>query len=176
MEEQKAIDEKLKSQLFSSDETAVLSALKTVSQEGSRFMVEPVLELLVRTNSSDVREVVISQLSQLKIGEMEALFVQKIQSEDFKEYRKELVACMWNSGMNPVDHLHVFTKLATEGDYMTALEVLTLIENLEGPFDHESLTDAFSDVSIYVNEAPADDPKLDLIKSIYGILYAFQEE
>jgi len=52
---------------------------------------------------------------------------------------------------------------------------LTLLENMEGPFDNESLMDAFQDVSEYVDEAEEGDAKLDLIKSIYDILYAFQQ-
>ena len=106
---------------------------------------------------------------------MEGLFIEKIQLEEFQPYHQQLVSCMWSSGMNPTEDLHVFSKLAVDGDYMTALEVLTLLENMEGPFDNESLMDAFQDVSEFVEEAAEGDAKIDLIKSIYDILYAFQE-
>ncbi len=175
-EEQKVIDERLRTDLFSSNEKTVLSALAEIGEDGSRAMVEPVLELLARTDSEDVKQIILDQLSQLKISEMEELFIGKIQSDDFSEYHKELVFCMWHSGMNPVNHVHVFAKLAVEGDYMMAIEVMTLLENLEGPFDHESVIEAFSDVSVYITESSVEDPKLDLMKSIYEILHLFQEE
>jgi len=176
VKDQKEIDERQKAELYNADENVVLKTLKHIGEEGSRNMVEPVLELLANTNSEKVQSVIIAQLSELKIGEVETLFIEKLQKPEFYQLRRQLVSCMWNSGLNPTEHLHVLANIACEGDFMTALEVLTLIENMEGPFNHESLTDAFSEVSVYVNEAAADDPKLDLMKSIYGILYAFQEQ
>ncbi|MFK7756945.1 MAG: hypothetical protein AB8B53_08460 [Flavobacteriales bacterium] len=175
---QKAIDEKLKTELFSSDETKVLTALATIEKDGSRGMVEPVLELLVRSDSEAVKQEVLNQMSQLKIGDMEDLFMEKLQHEDFKSYQQQVIACMWNSGMNPINHLDVLAEVAVKGDYMTALEVLTLVENMEGPFDHESLTDAFSEVGLFLSELDEEtiDPRLDLIKDLYAILHHFQEE
>lgn len=175
-ESQKAIDEKLKTELFSSDEKVVLAALAKIEEDGSRNMVEPVLELLVRSDSDSVKQEVLNQMSQLKIGEMEDLFIQKLQHKDFKDYQQQVVACMWNSGMNPISHLDVLAEVAIKGDYMTALEVLTLVENMEGPFDHESLTDAFSDVGLFLSEVEEEDARLDLIKDLYAILHHFQEE
>ena len=175
VEEKKGINDKLKTELFSSDEKVVLTALEKISEDGSREMVAPVIELLAHSNSDDVKNEVLRQMSELKIGDMEDLFIDKLQLEEFAPYQQQLVACMWSSGMNPTDDLHIFSKLAVEGDYMTALEVLTLLENMEGPFDSESLTDAYHDVSEYIEEAPEGDHKLDLVKSIYEILHAFQE-
>ena len=174
-QEQKEINNKLKAELFSSDEAVVLKALDSIGEDGDREMVAPVLELLAHTSSEAVKDVVLGQLSELKIGDMEGLFIEKIQLEEFQSYHQQLVSCMWSSGMNPTDDLHVFSKLAVDGDYMTALEVLTLLENMEGPFDNESLMDAFQDVSEFVEEAEEGDAKIDLIKSIYDILYAFKE-
>lgn len=169
-------DEKLKADLFSADDSKVLETLKKIGENGSRNMVDPILELLTRTDSEEVKELVISQLSQLKIGEMEDLFISKLQMDEYEDFKQQLVFCMWHSGMNPVNNLDVVVKLAIEGDFMMALEVLTLIENMEGPFDHESLIDAFSDVSLYMNDSTEDDPKLDLMKNIYELLYSFQED
>ncbi len=175
---QKAIDEKLKTELFSSDETKVLSALSTIEEDGSRDMVEPVLELLVRSESETVKQKVLDQLSQLKIGDVEDLFIQKLKHEDFKSYQQQVVACMWNSGMNPINHLDTLAEVAIKGDYMTTLEVLTLVENMEGPFDHESLTDAFSEVGLFLSEIEEEDQdaRIDLLKDLYAILHHFQEE
>ncbi len=172
-QEQKEINNKLKAELFSSDD--VVQALESIGEDGDREMVAPVLELLAHTSSELVKDVVLGQLSELKIGDMEGLFIEKIQLEEFQPYHQQLVSCMWSSGMNPTEDLHVFSKLAVDGDYMTALEVLTLLENMEGPFDNESLMDAFQDVSEFVEEAEEGDAKIDLIKSIYDILYAFKE-
>ena len=174
-QEKKDLNNKLKAELFNSDEAEVLKTLVKIGEDGDREMVAPVLELLAHTSSEDVKNVVVGLLSELKIGDVEGLFIDKIQLEEFQPYQQQLVSCMWNSVMNPTEDLHVFSKLAVEGDYMTALEVLTLLENMEGPFDNESLMDAFQDVSEYVDEAEEGDAKLDLIKSIYDILYAFQQ-
>jgi hypothetical protein len=168
-------EEKLKADLFSTDENVVLKALTNVGEDGSRNMVEPVLELLAHTESEPIQTMVLKFLSELKISDVEHLFIEKLENPDFNEFKQELVSCMWNSGLNPINDLHILARLACEEEYMTALEVLTLIENMEGPFDHDSLTEAFNEVSFYITEAEHEDPKLDLVKSLYEILYAFQE-
>jgi len=153
-------EEKLKSDLFSSNENLVLKALAAIKEEGTRNLVEPILELLIHSESEDIKNTVLSFLSEIKISDVDHLFIQKLENPDFKPYRQQLVSCMWNSGLNPTDDLHVLCRLACEEDYMTALEVLTLVENMEGPFDHDSLTEAYSEVSVYMNEANPDDPNL----------------
>lgn len=168
-------EERLKAELFSTDENTVLKALLEVGEDGTRNMVEPILELLVHSQSESVQETVLKFLSELKISDVEQMFVDRLQNPDFKPFRQQLVSCMWNSGLNPTDDLDVLTRIACEEDYMTALEVLTLVENMEGPFDHESLEEAFSEVSIYINECEPEDPKADLVRSLYEILTVFKE-
>ncbi len=174
-ETQKEQVSRLKSALFNANNNTVLKALAEIANEGSREMVSPLLELLISNEDETVQLEVLKQLSQLKISDIENLFIDKLRDDDYSAFHQQLVACMWSSGMNPTDDLHVLSELAVKGDYMTTLEVLTLIENMEGPFDHDSLVDAFHEVSIYVNESSPEDPKLGLIQSIYDLLYAFQQ-
>ncbi len=41
---------------------------------------------------------------------------------------------------------------------------------MDGPFDNETLMDAFQDVGELVEEAEVGDAKIDMIKSIFDIL------
>ena len=60
--EQKEINNKLKAELFSSDDVIVLKALESIGEDGDREMVAPVLELLAHSSSEMVKDVVLGQL------------------------------------------------------------------------------------------------------------------
>ena len=57
---------------------------------------------------------------------------------------------------------------------MVALEALTLVENLEGPFSEQDLIESM----IFINEYLSDggDDKVDLIKSILDTIKVYEQQ
>ena len=51
---------------------------------------------------------------------------------------------LWSSGLDMTDHIPAIIEAACNGNFMVILEALTVLENLEGPFPEEDLTEANS--------------------------------
>jgi hypothetical protein len=53
--------------------------------------------------------------------------------------RHKLIAACWESEINFSKYLPFFILLALEEDYLVSLEAMTVISNMEGPFDNQSV-------------------------------------
>jgi hypothetical protein len=73
--------------------------------------------------------------------------------------RQKLLTTIWNSKLSYDNHLPFFVMLASTGDFMQALECLTIIENMQGPFEEHELLEAQLLLKEYVEEAKSDDEK-----------------
>ncbi len=71
--------------------------------------------------------------------------------------------------MNPAANIDVFTRIAVDGDYMEALEALTVIENLEGPFEEHTVLESLLKLKTYLDE-DVDEEKKTLISTIQQIV------
>ena len=57
---------------------------------------------------------------------------------------------------------------------MVALEALTLVENLEGPFSEQDLIESMIFINEYLSED--EDDKVDLIKSILDTIKVYEQQ
>jgi hypothetical protein len=57
----------------------------------------------------------------------------------FGKIRREILTSIWNSPLDYSSYLQDFVKIAVEHDYLDTLECLTVIENLDGPFEEKSI-------------------------------------
>ncbi len=85
-----------------------------------------------------------------------------------------MLFAIWSSNLDACDHIPVIVNVACKSDFMVALEALTLIENLEGPFNEEDLMEGMIHINEYMS-GPLDD-KEGLIKSISETLMLFEEQ
>ena len=58
--------------------------------------------------------------------------IQWLDDERSKEHKAFLISCIWEAGFEAEGHFETLAEQGIKGDYMTMLEVLTVIENFEG--------------------------------------------
>ena len=61
-----------------------------------------------------------------------------LQTKDEKQLALLCSAC-WEANLDFSAHLNHFVKLSVEKDYLVTLEIVTVIEDMQGPFNKEEL-------------------------------------
>ncbi|GAB4375812.1 MAG: hypothetical protein Kow0075_02450 [Salibacteraceae bacterium] len=165
----KAEDKKRKElidDLRSGNETKVIAALKRVPSEGSVEMIEPLLELLETNPSREVGKLLDNVLNNLKNPHSVDGIVKWLKNPAKKALHARLLSAIWHSGLPVSEHVVVFTQLAIDGDYMTAVEVMTVLDNTEG-FTDEDLSESIRILDKAI-ETPSD--KTELLGNIRQVL------
>ena len=81
--------------------------------------------------------------------------------------RKLVLSAIWNSKLPFDAHLPFFVMLASQGDYLEALDCLTIIENMSGPFDESQLLESQLLLKEYIEErAPQTEQKAQIMSEI----------
>lgn len=167
-EEQKILNQHIIN-LQSSDETKVLQSLAWVKNDGKAEVIPHLIELLMVTPSDLVREEVSSMLKTLKDTSSLPYIIEALKSPATQSIRGFLVSTIWESGFNAEEHLDFLVKLAIQSDYLTVLEVVTVIENLEAFYPEDEIQDMMYDIDDFINENP-EDPKIDILWSLKEVL------
>jgi predicted lipid carrier protein YhbT len=166
----------IKKDLFSNDETVVMKALNQTRDNGNASFVEPLLSLYTSTPSALVKAEIADMLSNLKVSETDEAFLTFLEQPQHKAFYKDVVAFMWNSGLEPVDHMAFFVKLAIEGDEALILEVLTLIESIESEFPEDQISDSTNQLRTYLgNEKDGQSNRVKLLRELLKVVESAQE-
>lgn len=156
----------------SEDEKIILEALKRVKSKGDASLIKPMVEVYRQSESEEVRGVIKSLLSQVKVKNSLIELIEALVDGD-DDVNEMLLFAIWNANLNASDYLAEVVEASCRGDYMVALEGLTVVENLDGPFTEEVLNDAKLVLNEYFNGEEED--KTDLIKSMFAIINNFEE-
>lgn len=137
--------------LTSKNDRRVIGALKMVPHEGSPEMMDALFNLLTEHQTKDVRILLEKTLHNLKDSACVVPMIDILRDADRSALHKEVLNSIWQSGLDASDELDIFIETAINGDFMTAVEVVTVIENSE--FDNDTLlTDAISRMDEVVAE------------------------
>ncbi len=121
--------------LGSDNEETVLKAVKNTRSKGTEQII-PSLFTAFERGSESVQEEIRKLLGELKsTSTMEPLIDQL--GSDNEECRKLALSAIWSSGLNANDYIDEIVQVAINGSFMEAFEALTIIENLEPPFEEE---------------------------------------
>jgi hypothetical protein len=96
------------------------------------------ISLLTDPSNKDVKEETLLTLKKEKGGELLLACIASPKSDGVKHL---LVAACWESEINFSKYLPFFILLAMHDDYLISLEAITVIENMEGPFDEKQLAE-----------------------------------
>lgn len=119
--------------LKSSDEKVVSGALKNIAKNGSILSADALLELLISNSySEEIKFELKDLLKSVKNPEMLDVIMQWLDDDRAQEHKAFLVSCIWEAGFQAEAHFENIAYHGINGDYMTLLEVLTVIENFEG--------------------------------------------
>jgi len=139
-----------------------------VGNEGndeSKDVITNLIDLLTLTENKDFKEEALLTLKREKAGD---LLIHAIENPKSKEVKAIIVAACWESEINFSNNLPFFVELVMNGDYLVSLEAMTVIENMEGPFEDNSLPEAIKTLKKF--KAKLTDEKQVLVNDLVDVL------
>lgn len=121
----------LLSDLQSKDEVKIASAIKAFAVHGHATVIEPIIEVWRSGVSAENEALVIDLFQSLKDTSAIEPLMEAFNDPENGNLRRKLVSAFWNSKLDFSDYLADFVLFGIEGDFLDALEVITLIENFE---------------------------------------------
>ena len=157
-----------------SDKTRVNNAIKKLSNKADASIIKALLELYsTLKEDSYVKKQLKDVFSQLKISKAVPVLIKGLSHKE-NQIKELCLFSLWSSSLDAADYLPPIVQCACKGDYMVALEALTLVENLEGPFSEQDLIESMIFINEYLSEGG--DDKVDLIKSILDTIKVYEQQ
>ena len=127
------LDPLLLKDLWSGEQTLILKTLKKLRSAGNIGYIPELLKLLNQPSGELVRKELIQFIADVKNPVVIPFILAGLKDPKLKEARAGIISACWQSGLDYSNELPLFIKLFMEGDYATALESFTVIE--EAAFD-----------------------------------------
>jgi hypothetical protein len=123
--------------LLSYNPQLVIATLEEIKFSGNSKLLPFLIELLHVSKNEEVKTQVYNILAELKHSDSIPLLIEAIQNGKYKNEQEMLIRSCWENGLDFTPFISVFVELVIKGDYMTAFEAFTVIENLEGNITNE---------------------------------------
>lgn len=170
-ETQKKLMATIIADLDSNNDQLILEALKRIKSKGDATVIKPMIKTFAETTNDDVRDGIRVLLAQIKVENALIEMIESLADGD-DEVNEMLLFAIWNANLNASNYIAEIAEASVKGSYLVALEGLTVIENLDGPFSDEVLNDAKLVLNEYFDQ---EDEKVDLIKSMYEVISQFED-
>ncbi|NND93994.1 MAG: hypothetical protein HKN45_03960 [Flavobacteriales bacterium] len=154
--------------LFDKDDSKVMKSLKTITKSGTADEIPALMDVYVKAEEGPIKDELTKMLSSMKLEGGDIALVSLLREERFRDHHTFILTSIWNSGYQPIEHLDIIVNVGLQGDYMTTFEVLTIIENLEPPFDMDVIAVAALNVDDYLEDNQPDErtPIIEQIKQL----------
>ncbi|MBL4652871.1 MAG: hypothetical protein JKY53_08415 [Flavobacteriales bacterium] len=154
--------------LQSKDAAIVNKALLDIKKLGNSSLLPQIIEVYVSTQSEQVKLGIERILNQLKESQSIDYLMTALQNKDYKEYHQKFAAAIWESGLDASSNLQTLVEIALGTDYLTCLDILTVIENIEEGLSESDIEQSIAAISEQLQWKKSDnDP---LLASIIQVL------
>ena len=130
---------KIISDLNSDDSVKISKAVKLLETYGDSSVIRPLASRLLKNIPEKNKKEILELLSSLKDTSVVTEIMDVLGDQEFRAVRQLILSTIWNTKIDFSDYIDDFVLYATEGNLLEALDCLTIIENLEGPFMEESI-------------------------------------
>ena len=146
----------------------VSRGLKELEKNADVSVIEILVSIVASSTNREIKKEILAFLSNVVDPLSPALLIQFIQEEKYAVIRQELLTVIWNSKLDYSRFIAEFVEIAIEGNFMIALECLTVLENLKGPFEEHQLLEAQLHLREYISSdrTMEDDQKTTIISEI----------
>jgi hypothetical protein len=127
--------QKLNEALASGERTAQFKALQDMRKRGDSTLVPTFLLAFAQTDDDELRSEFCHVLYDFKDVDAMNAVLDHLGDPALATIRPNMVAAVWQSGLDMRHRLPELVEVALSGDYMECLEVLTAIENMDPPTD-----------------------------------------
>lgn len=154
--------------LGSDNEDTVLKAVKKTRSKGTEQIIPTLFKTFTETGSERVKKEITELLSELKSSQVVEALIDQLSLEDESGRRLALTA-IWSSGLDANDFVDEIVQAAIRGSFMESFEALTIIENLEPPFEEEVILNSQLMLKQYFTEERTTE-KDDVLRTITALI------
>lgn len=165
----------LQKDLMSGDKSVIVKAIKKVAQDGSPAIIHHLLQATFKSGFPEALEEGKKILFNIKDSTAVGELILALKGEDFVEFRADIAASIWEAGLNAEDRLIDLIEIAVVSDYMTIVEIVTIIENIESGFPYDEVTEASLIINEHLHEIE-DESRIALLSSLAETLNGMAAE
>lgn len=146
------------------------AALQSLKVHGDITVIEPLLRYQLSADGEKMKteiHIFLADIFDVKAGPE---FIRLLGDSSSIDYRVDLLNVLWNSKLNFSEYIDKFVEMAVDGDFLTAFECLTIIENLSGPFDEAAIIESQISLGKYTNHPSKSEQKDQLISDIAMVI------
>ena len=154
--------------LQSNDDRLVKARLRELTNTGSSELLPLILDLLKSNPAQDIKQEIITMLGNLREQACTQIIAQFIEENHNSDCISEVVASCWQSRLDYSAHLSTFTNFFVIGNYQSALESFTVIEEMAWKLPENRRADCRRDLLGRIKEI--DDTKRPLFNELINIL------
>lgn len=154
--------------LASKDEKQIKKALSGLKADGDATVIVPLADLLLSDKETGkYQKDILEIFSSLKYTSAVETMIEVIRNERYLPVRQLLLSTIWNTSLDYTDYISDFVLIACEGDFLEALDCLTILENLPGEIEERHILEAQWHLKEYLEDTtPKEERKAQIISEI----------
>ncbi|MDD2983979.1 MAG: hypothetical protein PHQ74_11400 [Crocinitomicaceae bacterium] len=144
----------------------VKTALDALQVSGKDAIIEPLIRSIALQTDEECIGEIIEFLSSLKSTSASKEVMACLKNPELAEFKIQILSTIWNSPLDYSEYLTEFISLAITGDFLITLECLTILENLNGPFEEADILESQLLLKAYYEGTERDSQKAPLMDEI----------
>lgn len=169
MEDKKDKNEKIIEQLQDKNSAVVLKGIDAARNHGNIKVFPFLLDVVLNHQDDTVVYEAKNLIFDTKDVKALPMIMERLTSSLANNRKNILLAAIWEAGFNAEEYLEDIVQMGIEGDYLSLVEVLSIVDNV----DYELSYDLVSDLNLSINEWIEDnleDAKVPLIQTLAMLL------
>lgn len=179
-EEQRAKIKSILKDINTGEEKKIIEGLKALKVNGDDNVILPIVDVWIKGVSPLTEQEIITFLGDIKSTTSVQSIMDILLDEEYNEIHVPLLSTIWNSKVDYSEYIVDFVSLAVQYDFIVALECLTVIENMEGPFEEHHILDAeiiLREFAEKHNEDKAEEEKkIQMVMEISKLVRSFDDQ
>lgn len=147
---------------------SALAAVKQLKHDGNSKAIKPLIDTWISNDGNRLGDAIQKLMYSLKDTEGISTIIDEAAALEDQEMKAKLLSSLWNAGIDCSDYLETIVNIAVKAEYLTAVECMTIIENMEGPFEESQLMESLINLRLVVQEETDN-------QAIYKVLLDFLE-
>jgi hypothetical protein len=148
-------DELILKKLHSQNIDTVIATVEQLHETGTSIYIPALIDLFFTVEDPSIKNSVRNLLAELKQADAIPYLLDAIGNERYQPIKRELISICWENGLDFTPHIGNFIGWMKQGDYMTAFEAFTVIENLEGKITEEEADRYIAELMSAMESSPS---------------------
>lgn len=143
--------------LYSDDPKKVKKAIKSLEVHGNATVIKPLFTILKEGLPDKLQSQLVELLCSLKDTSIVVEVMEVLEDKEMLEMRPLVLTTIWNMKVDFSDYIDDFVQIAAKGSFIEAIDCLTIIENLDGPFMEENILESQLHLKDYLEKGDRSD-------------------